>query len=121
MYFSKTNTGQLLLQEFCISLTCLICLFSMKTFKRESEYCLATFRLSLLAIYHFLRFSKSEFTAVSRSVIKNLRKQSDLCHQQTTEVLFCLDTEAHGRGGEGGGSLPPVCWANKASRAIFAS
>ena len=31
---------------------------------------LATLRLSLLAINHFLRFSKSEFTAGSRSVIK---------------------------------------------------
>ena len=29
---------------------------------------LATLRLSLLAINHFLRFSKSEFTAASRSV-----------------------------------------------------
>ena len=31
---------------------------------------LATLRLSLLAINHFLRFSKSEFTAASRSVIE---------------------------------------------------
>ena len=59
-------------------------IFSMKTFKRESEFfliiafepininsVLATFRLSLLAINHFLRFSKSEFTAVSRSVIES--------------------------------------------------
>jgi hypothetical protein len=32
---------------------------------------LNTFRLSLLTINHFLRFSKSEFTAVSRSEIKS--------------------------------------------------
>ena len=31
---------------------------------------LATLRLSLFAINHFLRFSKSELTAVSRSVIE---------------------------------------------------
>ena len=33
-------------------------------------------------------------------------------------------SQSHGRtrrGGGGGGGSPPVCWANKASRAIFAS
>ena len=60
-----------------------MCLFSMKTFGCELEIffiidfepininsVLATLMLSLLAIKHFLRFSKSEFTAASRSVIE---------------------------------------------------
>jgi hypothetical protein len=47
-------------------------------------------RLSLLAISHFFRFSKSEFTAASRRVIESL-KLSGLYRQQITEVLFLID------------------------------
>ena len=54
---------------------------------------LATLTLSLLAINHFLTFSKSEFAAASRSVTESVLKASNLCHQQTTEVLLCLDSE----------------------------
>ena len=63
------------------SCTCLILLFSITTFGWKFEIFLticfepisinsvfATLRLSLLAISHFLRFSKSEITAASRSV-----------------------------------------------------
>jgi hypothetical protein len=86
-------------------------LFNLLIFKRESEFfliiafepvninsVLATFRLSFLAINHFLRFSKSEFTAVSRSVIKSpeaVRFVSSAKNRGFVlfryEVLFCLD------------------------------
>ena len=53
---------------------------------------LATVKLSLLAINHFLRFSKSEFIAASTSFIDS--PAAVRFRQQTVEVLFCLDTEA---------------------------
>ena len=84
-YFSKTNAAWSTVTPTVLhSCTCLICLFSITIFGCKFEILLitwleainintvfATLRLSLLAIRHFLPFSKLEFTAASRRVIES--------------------------------------------------
>ena len=85
------------------SFTCLICFFSIKTFGEPEIFFIIGFkltninslRITPLAINHFLRFFKSEFAAASRSVKEFAEAVRFVSYQQTSVVLFSLDSEAN--------------------------